>query len=144
LKDRLAAELTDLAYLVVWRQGVQGFSVDVELVIWKAIDGTLQELFQPLLARSVPTAPTSAMVLARLVEAVYQVMLHRGFRGTFVDMELGLWDAFHARNLPGQAHDLLQALFRRAREASEARPARPPIWGCVTEQQVTPGSLERM
>jgi hypothetical protein len=130
LKDRLAEELTDLAYPVVLRQGIEGFSVDVELAIWKAIDGNLQEMLQSLLARSAPTPPAAGIVLARLTEAVYQVMLGRGFRGTFVDVKLGLWDAFHARNLPGRARDLLQALFRRAREASEAR---PPIEGCVAE-----------
>jgi len=126
LKDRLAGELTDLAYPVVLRQGIEGFSVDVELAIWKAIDGTLQEILQPLLARSAPTPPASGIVLARLTKAVYQVV-RRGFRGTFADVEFGLWDAFHARNLPGRAHDLLQALFRKAREASEARRARPLI-----------------
>ena len=126
LKDRVAGELTDLAYPVILRQGIEGFSVDVELAIWKAIDGTLQEILQPLLARSAPTPPASGIVLARLTKAVYQVV-RRGFRGTFADVEFGLWDAFHARNLPGRAHDLLQALFRKAREASEARRARPLI-----------------
>jgi hypothetical protein len=121
LKDRLAEELTDLAYPVVLRQGVKGFSVDVELVIWKAIDDTLQEMLQPFLARSAQTPPVSGIVLARLAKAVYQAALCRGFRGTFADVEFGLWDAFHARNLPGHARDLLHALFRRAKEASEAR-----------------------
>src|SRR5262249_25114277 len=93
LKDRLVGELTDLAYPVVLRQGVEGFSVDGELAIWKAIDGTLQEILQSLLARSVHTPPASGIVLARLAETVYQVVRHRGFRGTFADVELGVWDA---------------------------------------------------
>jgi hypothetical protein len=126
LKDRLVGELTDLAYPVVLRQGIEGFSVDVELAVWKAIDTTLQEMLQPLLARSAPTPPASGVVLARLTKAVYQVV-RRGFRGTFADVELGLWDAFRAGNLPGHAPDLLHALFRKAREASEARRARPLV-----------------
>jgi hypothetical protein len=31
---------------------------------------------------------------ARLTEAVYQVALERGFSGSFVDLELSLWNAF--------------------------------------------------
>jgi hypothetical protein len=125
LKDRLAGELSDLAYPVILRQGIQGFSIDVELVIWKAIDGTLHELLQPLLARSALTPPASGIVLARLAQSVYRVVQRRGFRGTFADVEFGLWDAFHAKNLPGHTLDRLHALFRRAREDSEARRARP-------------------
>ena len=95
LNDRLAAELTDLAYPVALRQGVQGFSVDVELDIWRAIDGTLQEMPEPPLARASETLPVWEEALARSTDAAYQVALRRGFRGTFVDLELGLWDAFH-------------------------------------------------
>lgn len=118
LKDRLVGELTDLAYPMVLRQGVKGFSVDVELAIWKAIDDTLLELLQPLLAGTAqPPAP--AIMLARLTKAVYQAALRRGFRGTFADVEFGLWDAYHTGNLKGNAKDLLHTLFRRALVAGQ-------------------------
>ena len=30
-----------------------------------------------------------------------RLALRRGFRGTFVDLELGVWEAFHTRSYPG-------------------------------------------
>jgi hypothetical protein len=95
LKDRLAAELTDVAYPMALRQGVQGFSVDVELDIWRAIYGTLQEMPDPFLISAPETMRLWDDALARLTDAAYKVALLRGFRGTFVDFELRLWDAFH-------------------------------------------------
>jgi hypothetical protein len=94
-KDRLAGELTELAYPVALRQGVKGFSVDVELEIWKAIETALQRTPEPLLAMA-DRSPVADDVLARAADAVYRVALRRGFRGAFLDLELGLWDAVHA------------------------------------------------
>jgi hypothetical protein len=107
LKDRLAGELTDLSYPVILRQGVKRSSVDVELAIWKAIDGTLQEMLQPRVARAAQTPPAWGIVLARITKVVYQVARRHGFPGTLADVEFGLWDAFHAGNFPKRAKDLL-------------------------------------
>jgi hypothetical protein len=115
LKDRLAGELLDLAYPVVLRQGIQGSSVDVELAMWHTIDDTLREMLQPLVAGADRTPLTCDFVLARLTKAVYQAVRRLGFRGSFADVEFGLWDAFHARRCRRSCIDLLQALFRRAR-----------------------------
>lgn len=137
LKDRLTEELTDLAYPVVLRQGVKGPSIDVELAVWKAIDATLQEMLQRLPLEMAQTPPASAIVLARLTKAVYWVALRHGFRGTFSDVEFGLWDAFLTAGFPGRAKELLRTLFRSStREALQARPARSPTQGCVAGQQV--------
>jgi len=38
----LAAELTDAAYPVVFRQGIKGSSVDLELDLWKALTEKLE------------------------------------------------------------------------------------------------------
>jgi hypothetical protein len=143
LIDRLAGELTDLAYHLVLRQGVKGFSVDVELAIWKAIDDTLREMLQPLLAGTAQTPPAVAIVLVRLTKAVYQAALRCGFIGTFADMECGLWDAFHTGSFPGRVKELLRTLFRRAREAVTVRPARSPTQDYVAEQQVALHSFNR-
>jgi hypothetical protein len=35
-------------------------------------------------------------LVAELTEAAYGVALRHGFRGTFVEVELGLWDAIRA------------------------------------------------
>jgi hypothetical protein len=120
LKDRLVGELTDRAYPIVLRQGVMGLSVDVELAVWKAIDGTLQEMLKPFLAGTAQTPPASGIVLARLTKAVYQVAQRRGFRGSFADVEFGLWDAFHTGSFPGYAKEQLRIIFRKASEALEA------------------------
>ena len=95
-KDRLAGELTELAYPVALGQGVKGFSIDVELEIWKAIQAAVRRAPEGLLAMaSGTTAPED--VLAGATEAAYRVALRRGFRGAFLDLELGLWDAVHSR-----------------------------------------------
>jgi hypothetical protein len=46
-----------------------------------------------------PVAPQADLVdlLADLSEAAYGFVLRHGFRGTFVEVELGLWDALRAR-----------------------------------------------
>jgi hypothetical protein len=94
-KDRLAGELTELAYPVALRQGVKGFSVDVELEIWEAVEAALLRTPEPPPAMESGT-PASENVLARAADAAYRVALRRGFRGAFLDLELGLWDAVHA------------------------------------------------
>ena len=121
LKDRLVGELLDLAYPVVLRQGVQGPSVDVELAIWHTIDDALQEMFQPTLVRADRTPPTWDFVLARLTKAVYQAVRRFGFRGSFADVEFGLWDAFHAQRCRRYCIDLLHALCRASGAASARR-----------------------
>jgi hypothetical protein len=126
LKDRLAGELLDLSYPVVFRQGIQGASVDVELAIWHTIDDTLRDMLQPLLAEADRTPPTCDFVLARLTKGVYQAARRFGFRGSFADVEFGLWDAFHARRCRRYCIDLLQALFRRSRGVLETQQTRPP------------------
>jgi hypothetical protein len=95
-KDRLAGELAELAYPVALEQGVKGFSIDVELEIWRAIVAALRRTPDSLLAMPL-AAPASEDVLARVTEAAYRVALRRGFRGPFLDLELALWDAVHAR-----------------------------------------------
>jgi hypothetical protein len=81
-KDRVAGELAEQAYPLVLRQGVKATSVDVELGVWKAIEGTLQEV------------GCSEETPARLTEAVYELALERGFEGPFLDLELDLWKTF--------------------------------------------------
>jgi hypothetical protein len=122
LKDRLAEELTELAYPVILQQGVQAFSVDVELAIWKAIDGTLQEMLQPMRGKTVQTPPVWGIVLRQLTKTVYQTVRRHEFQGTFRDVEFGLWDAFHSEDFRGHAGDRLPAFFRRTWEAFEAQP----------------------
>jgi len=96
VQDRLADELTDLAYPMAVRQGVEASSVDVELDVWKAIRGVLQEIPLPCPPADASSQPVSDEALARLTEGVYQAVLRRGFRGPFTDLELGLWQAFRS------------------------------------------------
>jgi hypothetical protein len=87
--------------------------------IWKAIDDTLQEMLQPFLAGTAQTPPAAAIVLARLTKAVYQAALRCGFRGTFADVEFGLWDAFHTGNFAGHFKDLLPCRVTGRQRPSE-------------------------
>jgi hypothetical protein len=38
--------------------------------------------------------PDRKSTLARLTEAAYQTVLHSGLNGSFIDLEIGLWNAF--------------------------------------------------
>jgi hypothetical protein len=53
--------------------------------------------------------------LAELTEAAYGFALRHGFKGTFVEMELGLWDALRARQ------------ERISESASASPPTGPPL-----------------
>jgi hypothetical protein len=103
-RERLVADLADIAYPVALRHGAAP-SVDVELEVWHAIDRALrpgaawQRLLSPGRQRD--------QALAAASDAVYRVALRHGFKGSFLDLELGLWRALETARpagTPVEAH----------------------------------------
>jgi len=45
--ERLAADVTNTAYAIALRHGTEGSWVDLELGLWKALAGTIQEWRRP-------------------------------------------------------------------------------------------------
>src|SRR4051812_26361362 len=82
VRDDFVGELTDTALETAARLA-GGVSVDEELQLWKALRSA---------ARRLPDRASTDEVVAGLAQAAYCVTLRSGFRGSFVELELGLWN----------------------------------------------------
>jgi len=93
--EEFAGELTEVAYPVALKHGVRGSWLDFELDVWKALQKVLRRQHgEPLLIGvDNPSPPMLEEMEAELTQAAYQVALRRGFSGSFLDVELGLWQA---------------------------------------------------
>ncbi len=95
-REHFVAELADAALEEASRLGVGGASVEQEVAFWKAL--------VPVVAGCVATQRAGQSVecnrssaddfLAALAEAAYEVSLGYGYRDSFLDLQLGLWNAF--------------------------------------------------
>jgi hypothetical protein len=83
--DDFAAELTDTALGVVSEHGATTASVEVELDLWNALAATLRG------------RERSCRALGLATDAAYRTILGHRPHGSFLDLELGLWQAFRAR-----------------------------------------------
>jgi hypothetical protein len=88
-RENWAAELTDAALALASRHNVHGTSVDQELELWRTLDGVVSK--PKAQCRSV-TPACQEHLAARLTDEVYNVILRRGFSGSFLDLRLDLWD----------------------------------------------------
>jgi hypothetical protein len=122
LREGFVADLTDAAYPVALRHGARGSSVALELDVWKALDGVLpEERWERLLGPESPRACEE--LLAELSDVAYRVTLRHGFDGSFLDLELGLWEALGEASRAGRSAGTLACLRvgRGARNASAKR-----------------------
>jgi hypothetical protein len=93
VREKWAAQLTDAALELAARHGVAGASVDQELDFWKAVrhvQGSQSE---------VPCNSPACRdhLAAKLTDALYGVILTRGFSGSFLDVRLDLWNTLRAK-----------------------------------------------
>ena len=122
LREGFVADLTDAAYPVALRHGARGSSVALELDVWKALDGVLpEERWERLLAPDAESPQGCEEVLAELSDAAYRVALRHGFEGSFLDLELGLWEAVGEAGRSGRSAETLACL----RAAGRGRGALP-------------------
>ncbi len=92
-REALLAELTCAGLKTAARHGVRGPSVDLEIELWNALAEVLHREASPF------TTPAMRWddCLARWTEAAYRVVLAHGFAGSFVDLEMELWQRFHRK-----------------------------------------------
>jgi len=65
-------------------------------------------------------------ILAELTDSAYRVVLHQGFKGSFLDLELGLWQALRgvfARPRPFEGAGLAQNAARIGGKQEAGEPA---------------------
>jgi len=101
LSDLCVADLTETALEVAMRQGVSRPSVDLEIALWHSLQAAARENKRPVTTRA-GLMPDRKSVLAKLTEAAYQTLLASGSKGSFIDLEIGLWNAFR-RDCPAVA-----------------------------------------
>jgi hypothetical protein len=94
-REKFAAELAGAAYPVVLEHGVKGPWVDVELDLWRAIQGVLRQELRPSMGpdAAVETCMAREEVLAAVSDAAYRAALRHGISGPFLELELHLWHA---------------------------------------------------
>jgi uncharacterized membrane protein len=93
LLDEFAAELTRAASETVLLHGLRGSSIQLEIDLWRAFRRVLQNerRWARVVASHAATGITRDELLAELTDVAYRTALAHGFRGSFVDVELGLW-----------------------------------------------------
>jgi hypothetical protein len=96
LLEDFAAELTSAAYPLALRQGIRGSWIEVELGLWKA----LAETFRKRAGDWPPTGSPGEfktwlrVLLADLTESAFCVAVKHGSKGSFRELELGMYRAF--------------------------------------------------
>jgi len=101
--DLLAAELTITAYPIALRHGVGDSWVELEINLWLVLAEAVRKWQrQPPLH---PWPGTVEGLLAELTDAAYRSALKFGPLGSFLEMELGLYQAFR-RSLEHWAEQL--------------------------------------
>lgn len=94
LSDHCVADLTETALEVALRHGVNRHSVDLEIALWHSLQSAARENKRPVTRGTDGHRLDRKSVLARLTEAAYQTLLSSGLKGSFIDLEIGLWNAF--------------------------------------------------
>jgi hypothetical protein len=90
--DLLAAELTLAAYPIALRHGVGDSWVELETNLWMVLAEAVRNWQRQPPLRAGPG--TVEGLLAELTDAAYRSALKFGLRGSFLEMELGLHQAF--------------------------------------------------
>jgi hypothetical protein len=112
LREEFVAELSDVASVNTLRHGIKGSSVDVELDVWKALSRVVGKDPRPIRVENPGALPWSCdELLAEFTDAAYQVALQHGVKGSFLDVELGLFQAL--RNVMAEHADSAALVPRR-------------------------------
>jgi hypothetical protein len=92
LLGALAAKLTSVAYPIAARHGIQCFWADLGIDLWTALNDRLKHLERES-ARGGWEAWRERLA-AELTETAYRITLRYGALGSFLDLELSLYNAF--------------------------------------------------
>jgi hypothetical protein len=84
--ELLQAELADAAFAVTSRYEVEGPAADRRWALWHALGRLVHRQRE-----ADGTGTRREALVAEATDAAYRVALDRGFRGSFLDLELDLW-----------------------------------------------------
>ena len=121
VRDGFVGELTEAALQVASRHGVYGFSVDQEIGLWKR----LGEVVGRRRNSAADDRDLPEVLSAELALAAYEASLERGFRGSFLELQLDLWTALRRVAREGTWAPLFWSRFRRGSEGVRNRGRRP-------------------
>jgi len=95
--DFFAAELIIVAYPIAVRHGIGDVWDHLELDLWNVLTETVRSWREqtPWAEWPVEFDGWREDLLARLTDAAYRRTLEHGIRGSFLDLELDLFRAFH-------------------------------------------------
>ncbi|MGE5194792.1 MAG: hypothetical protein ACM3U2_20060 [Deltaproteobacteria bacterium] len=88
----IAADLTDAAYTVVLRHGIDGSWIDLQLDVWRVLAASITES-QRRASRFASAAEFLVwreMFVSELTDAAYRTALRYGLQRSFLDTELDL------------------------------------------------------
>jgi len=96
--ESLAAELTDAAYPIALRLGIAGSWLDLELDLWRVLNATVRKWGRESsrVGRPILFEVWRAALLAELTATAYRATLRQGIRGSVLEVELGLYQAFRS------------------------------------------------
>jgi len=92
--DECVAELAETALEVALRQGVNRPSVDLEIALWRSLQAAVVGDDRRMASATAYLKLDRKSVLAVLTEAAYRTALLSGLKGSFIDLEIGIWNAF--------------------------------------------------
>jgi hypothetical protein len=96
--DVLAAGLTGAAYPIALQKGITGLWIDLEMELWIVLVETVSRWGRSFSQAEWPStfAAWKEHILEELTDAAYQTILRFGIQGSFLDVELGLYQAFRS------------------------------------------------
>jgi hypothetical protein len=97
LLENFAAELTCAVFPIALRHGMMGSWIKVELGLWRALAETVRKWarVRPPRASSDEFRVWWESLLADLTENAFGVAVKHGIKGSLLEVELGLYRAFH-------------------------------------------------
>ena len=96
--ENFAAELTHAVYPVVLRRGLKDSWIKMELGLWRAVEEVLKrwDRLRPSAASAAELEAWRDGLLVDLTESAFYIALRSGIQGSFLEVELGLYQAFRA------------------------------------------------
>jgi hypothetical protein len=108
---QILRDLVEVALSVILPDLATHHGAQMKLDLWMALRGVLarERRRLRLLWQAQIALRLDDRLIAQLAEAAYQTALQHGVQGAFLDVELGIWDGFHAvakgRSIP--MHEIL-------------------------------------
>ena len=96
--ENFAAELTNAVYPLALRQGMGGLWINVEVGLWREVAKTVKKWApeRPPVWAADEFKAWQEGLLVDLTETAFYIAVKHGIRGAFLEVELGLYQAFRS------------------------------------------------